>query len=142
MMSLLNSHLRMHVHLYLLTVNSLLFTYLLRTLLAMIHPMTLIKTSLYQMLPQLGRELHTFLSLLMGLLEDTGVRRKWKGAGKAELDNLTHTGTITRLPPEQRDELRRKARVTGQKHMELPAKAVFTMKPSKLRVGRLWQKDR
>ena len=69
------------------------------------------------------------------VLRSTGdVRRKWIGAGKTELDNLTNTSTITRLSPEQRDEIKRKARATGQKYMELPAKAVFTIKPSKFKI--------
>ena len=62
------------------------------------------------------------------------VRRKWIGAGKTELDNLTNTNTITRLSPEQRDEIKRKARSKGQKYIELPAKAVFTIKPSKFKI--------
>ena len=69
------------------------------------------------------------------VLRSTGdVRRKWIGAGKTELDNLTDTSTIARLSPEQRDELKRKARSTGQKYTELPAKAVFTIKPSKFKI--------
>ena len=69
------------------------------------------------------------------VLRSTGdVRRKWIGAGKTELDNLTNTSTITSLAPEQRDELRRTARATGQKYIELPAKAVFTIKPSKFKI--------
>ena len=62
------------------------------------------------------------------------VRRKWIGAGKTELDNLTDTNTITRLSPEQRDEIKRMARSKGQKYIELPAKAVFTIKPSKFKL--------
>ena len=69
------------------------------------------------------------------VLRSTGdTRRKWIGAGKTELDNLTNTSTITSLAPEQRDELRRMARSTGQKYIELPAKAVFTIKPSKFKI--------
>ena len=69
------------------------------------------------------------------VLRSTGdVRRKWIGAGKTELDNLTNTSTITSLAPEQRDELRRTARATGQKYIELPAKAVITIKPSKFKI--------
>ena len=69
------------------------------------------------------------------VLRSTGdTRRKWIGAGKTELDNLTNTSTITSLAPEQRDELRRTARATGQKYIELPAKAVFTIKPSKFKI--------
>ena len=56
------------------------------------------------------------------------------GAGQTELDNLTDTSTITRLSPEQRDEIKRKARSTGQKYIELPAKGVFTIKPSELKI--------
>ena len=67
--------------------------------------------------------------------DSTGdVRRKWIGAGKDEFDHLTNTGTITRLSPEQGDALRRKARSTGQKYIELRAKAVFTIKPSKFKI--------
>ena len=37
------------------------------------------------------------------VLRSTGdTRRKWIGAGKTELDNLTNTSTITSLAPEQR----------------------------------------
>ena len=69
------------------------------------------------------------------VLRSTGdTRRKWIGAGKTELDNLTNTSTISSLAPEQRDELRRTARATGQKYIELPAKAVFTIKPSKFKI--------
>ena len=69
------------------------------------------------------------------VLRSTGdTRRKWIGAGKTELDNLTDTGTITRLSPEERDEIKRKARSTGQKYIEPPAKAVFTIKPSKFKI--------
>ena len=58
----------------------------------------------------------------------------WIGAGKTELDNLTDTNTIPRLSPEQRDEIKRMARTKGQKYIELPAKAVFTIKPSKFKL--------
>ena len=69
------------------------------------------------------------------VLRSTGdTRRKWIGAGKTELDNLTDTGTVTRLSPEERDEIKRKAKSTGQKYIELPAKAVFTIKPSKFKI--------
>ena len=69
------------------------------------------------------------------VLRSTGdVRRKWIVGGQIELDNLTDTGTITRLYVEQRDEINREARSTGQKYIELPAKAVFTIKPSKFKI--------
>ena len=69
------------------------------------------------------------------VLRSTGeVRRKWIAAGKTELDNLTNTCTTTDLSPQQRDEIKRKARATGQKYIELPAKAVFTIKPSKFKM--------
>ena len=65
------------------------------------------------------------------------VHRKWISAGKTELDNLTKLAQPlgSHLNIEQRDELRGKARATGQKYVELAAKAVFTIKPSKLRLG-------
>ena len=64
-MSLWNTHPLMHIHLYLLIVHSLFFTYPLRTLLAKIHHMTLIKMPLYQIPLQLGRARRMFQSLPM-----------------------------------------------------------------------------
>ena len=61
-------------------------------------------------------------------------RKKWIDAGRKELDNLTGTKTTTNISPQQREELKRKARATGQKYIELPAKAVFTIKPDKFKV--------
>ena len=69
------------------------------------------------------------------VLRSTGdTRRKWIGTGKNELDNLTNTGTTTSLSPDEKEELKRKAKSTGQKYIELPAKAVFTIQPSKFKV--------
>ena len=41
------------------------------------------------------------------MLRSSGeVRRNWIGAGKTELENLTNTNTVTRLSPQQRDEIK------------------------------------
>ena len=77
---------------------------------------------------------HVSVTAVEVLRSSGNARRKWIGAGKTELDNLTNASTITSLAPEQRDELRRTARSTGQKYIELPAKAVFTIKPSKFKI--------
>ena len=50
------------------------------------------------------------------------------GAGKTELSNLTGPGP-TNLSPEQQDELKKTAKATGHKYIELPIKVVFTQKP-------------
>ena len=134
-MSLWNTHSLMHIHLYLPIVHSLSFTYPLRTLLATIHHMTLSMMSLYQIPLQPGKAQRTLQSLPMKYWGVLVMCAAWIGAGKTELDNLTDTGTVTRLSPEERAEIKRMARSNGQKYIELPAKAVFTIKPSKLRSG-------
>ena len=63
------------------------------------------------------------------------VRRKWIGAGQIELDNLTNTGTITRLSPVQRDEIKRTTRSTGQKYIKLAAKQSLPSNLARLRSG-------
>ena len=55
-------------------------------------------------------------------------------AGRTELNNLTGAGTTTNLPPEQKEELRKNAKATGPKYIELPAMAVFTQKTDKKKV--------
>ena len=61
-------------------------------------------------------------------------RRKWIGACKKELDNLTSTQTIEPISADDLTRLRRTARSTGNKLIELPAKGVFTIKPDKYKV--------
>ena len=76
-------------------------------------------------------------SLLMRFFEALAiVCRKWIGAGQTELDNLIDTPAPLSLDlsPEQRDEIKKMARSTGQKYIELPAKAVFTIKPCKFKI--------
>ena len=69
------------------------------------------------------------------VLRSNGQERKgWIDAGRTELNNLTGTGTTTNLSPEQKEELRKNAKATGQKYIELPAMAVFTQKPDKKKV--------
>ena len=134
-MSFLSTHLLMLTHLYLQIVHSLFFTYPLRTLLMTIHHMTYSWRSSHD--TEQDNSLPDASSTRQGtshvpvtadeVLRSTGDdRRKTIDAGKTELDNLTDSGTITRpsLSPEQKDELRREARSTGQKYIELPAKAV------------------
>ena len=134
-MSLWNIHWLMHIHLYLLIVHSLFFTYPLKdsTREDPSHD-----TNQDLSLPDSSstRQGTTHVSVTADeVLRSTGdTRRKWIGAGKTELDNLTDTNTITRLSPEQRDEIKRMARSKGQKYIELPAKAVFTIKPSKFKI--------
>ena len=41
---------------------------------------------------------------------------------------------LTKMNLTQRDKLKRRARSTGQKYIELPANAVFTIKPDKFKV--------
>ena len=51
-------------------------------------------------------------------------------AGRKELDNLTLAGTIQPLSPKEKPELRKK----GKKHIKLPSKGVFSIKPDKYKV--------
>ena len=69
------------------------------------------------------------------VLRSNGQERKgWIDAGRTELNNLSGTGTTTNLSPEQKEELRKSAKATSQKYIELPAMAVFTQKPDKKKV--------
>ena len=68
------------------------------------------------------------------LQSDGEERWKWMQAGRKELDNLSSTGTTESISPEAKEKLKAHARATGQKYIELPAKAVFTIKPDKHKV--------
>ena len=51
------------------------------------------------------------------LRSDGQERKGWIDAGRNELNNLTGAGTTTNLSPEQKEELRKNAKATGQKYM-------------------------
>ena len=80
---------------------------------------------------------HVPVSADQVLRSEGNERRKWIGACKKELDNLTSTQTIEPISADDLTRvtrLRRTARSTGNKLIELPAKGVFTIKPDKYKV--------
>ena len=60
-------------------------------------------------------------------------REQWIASINKEISNLTEPKAITTVTPEQKEELKAEARRTGQSYVELPAKAVFTIKPEKFK---------
>ena len=52
-------------------------------------------------------------------------------AGRKGLDNLSSIGATEAISPEAKELLKAHAKAAGQKNIEFPAKAVFTIKPDK-----------
>ena len=77
---------------------------------------------------------HVPVSADQVLRSEGNERRKWIGACKKELGNLTSTQTIEPISVNDLTRLRRTALFTGNKLIELPATAVFTIKPDKYKV--------
>ena len=77
---------------------------------------------------------HIPVSAEQVLRSDGDERWKWMQAGATELDNPSGTGTTESTSPEAKEQLKAHAKAKGQKYIELPAMAVFTIKPNKHKV--------